>query len=441
MRENQEGKVPMRVLLISLAPVNPTFGSGNTFLNVMGLLEGAELASLCARAGETDPRVSRAFYITERMLLRNRFRGTPAGVLVQPAARPEEGEATAKDVRLHRFAHRHRWTVLFWARDLLWRISRWRSPRLKAFLEEYRPHVILASLSNTPHVNRLILYAAEVTGAKLVLYAWDNNYTYKQFTLSPLRWIKQAVDRASMRQVAARADLTYAICEDLKAAYEASFGREFHLLTKGGDFTGVPPVKAAYNRPLQLVYTGNLQNNRWKSLAVIARVLERINRDGLRAQLNIYTGTPLTKRMSRALDRGESSAVMGLVPPVEVARIQSEADMLVHAEATDLKNRLIVRHSFSTKLVDYMAAARPILAYGKRDMASICHLERNQCAVVADSPDGLYQKLTAVLGDEAALEDLARRAYACGRRCHEREDIRAMLTEDFKTLLNEREDV
>ena len=414
MRENQEGKVPMRVLLISLAPVNPTFGSGNTFLNVMEQLEGVELASLCARAGETDPRVSRAFYITERMLLRNRFRGTPAGVLVQPAARPEEGEATAKDVRLHRFAHRHRWTVLFWARDLLWRISRWRSPRLKAFLEEYRPHVILASLSNTPHVNRLILHAAEATGAKLVLYAWDNNYTYKQFTLSPLRWIKQAIDRASMRKVAARADLTYAICEDLKAAY---------------------------NRPLQLVYTGNLQNNRWRSLAVIARVLERINRDGLRAQLNIHTGTPMTKRMRRALDRGESSAVMGLVPPAEVARIQSEADMLVHAEATDLKNRLIVRHSFSTKLVDYMAAARPILAYGKRDMASIRHLERNQCAVVAESPDELYQKLTAVLGDEAALEDLARRAYACGRRCHGREDIRALLTEDFKTLTNEREGV
>ena len=200
-------------------------------------------------------------------------------------------------------------------------------------------------------------------------------------------------------------------------------------------------MKAAYNRPLQLVYTGNLQNNRWRSLAVIARVLERINRDGLRAQLNIHTGTPMTKRMRRALDRGESSAVMGLVPPAEVARIQSEADMLVHAEATDLKNRLIVRHSFSTKLVDYMAAARPILAYGKRDMASIRHLERNQCAVVAESPDELYQKLTAVLGDEAALEDLARRAYACGRRCHGREDIRALLTEDFKTLTNEREGV
>ena len=431
----------MRVLLISLAPVHPAFGSGNTFLNVMEQLDGVELASICARAGETDPRVSRAFYITERMLLRNRFRGTPAGVLVQPAAHPEEGEATAKDVRLHRFAHRHRWTVLFWARELVWRLSRWRSPELKAFLEAYQPDVIFACLSGTAYINRLILHVAKVTGARLVLYAWDNNYTYKQFTLSPLRWIKQVLDRASMRRVAARADLTYAICEDLKEAYETSFGREFYLLTKGGDFTGEPPVKIAYNHPLQLVYTGNLQNNRWRSLAVIARVLERINRDGLRAQLRIYTGTPLTKRMRRALDRGESSAVMGLVPPAEVARIQSEADMLVHAEATDLKNRLIVRHSFSTKLVDYMAAARPILAYGKRDMASIRHLERNQCAVVDERPDELYRKLTAVLAEETALDDWARRAYACGRRHHEHERIRAMLTQDFDVLLNQREDV
>lgn len=431
----------MRVLLISLAPVHPSFGSGNTFLNVMEQLDGVELASICARAGETDPRVSRAFYITERMLLRNRFKGTPAGVLVQPAVHPEEGKATATDARFHRFAHRHRWTVLFWARELVWRLSRWRSPELKAFLEAYQPDVIFACLSGTAHINRLILHVAKATGAKLVLYAWDNNYTYKQVALSPLRWIKQAMDRASMRRVAARANLTYAISEDLKAAYEASFGREFRLLTKGENFSGDAPVKAAYNHPLQLIYTGNLQNNRWKSLAVIARVLERINRDGLRAQLRIYTGSPLTKSMYRALHRGESSTVMGLVPTAEVARVQAEADMLVHAEATDLKSRLIVRHSFSTKLVDYMAAARPILAYGKRDMASIRHLERNQCAVVAESPDELYQKLTAVLAEETALDDLARRAYACGRCHHDRERIRVGLAQDFDVLLNPRETV
>ena len=425
----------MRVLLISLAPVHPTYGSGNTFLNLLECLDGVEVSSLCARAGETDPRVSRGFYVTERMLLGNLLRRTPAGVCVCPSAKTDGCRGSDGERKLHRFAHRHRWTVLFWARDLLWRVSRWKSPELQAFLQESKPDVILASLSNTPHVNRMILHAKAVTGAKLVLYAWDNNYTYKQFTLSPLRWIKQAFDRASMRRVAVRADLTYAICEELKREYETAFGRDFHLLTKGGDFSGDAPVKPTFNRPLQLVYTGNLQNNRWKSLGKIARVLERINRDGLSAQLRIYTGSPLTKAMSRALNRGESSAVMGLVPPSEVARIQSEADLLVHAEATDFKNRLTVRHSFSTKLVDYMAAARPILAYGKTDSASIRHLRDNAGAMVAESPDELYEKLTAVMHDGNALRKLSLRAYLCGRMHHERTDIRDTLTRDLAELM------
>ena len=127
--------------------------------------------------------------------------------------------------------------------------------------------------------------------------------------------------------------------------------------------------------------------------------------------------------------------MMGPVPPSEVARIQSEADLLVHAEATDLKNRLTVRHSFSTKLVDYMAAARPILAYGKADSASIRHLRDNAGAMVAESPDELYEKLTAVMHDGNALRKLSLRAYLCGRMHHERTDIRDTLTRNLAELM------
>lgn len=425
----------MRILLISQAPVNAGFGSGNTFLNLMDLLDNVEVASVCTRTGESDPRIHCAFYITEKMLLDNLLRRASVGRCVRPAEGAGTCPGSDRERKIQRFAHRHRWTLLFWARELLWKVSRWDSPELNAFLQECRPDIILTSLANHSHINRMTLRIKEITGAKLVLYAWDNNYTYKQLILSPLRWIKQAMDRASMRRVAARADLTYAICEELKREYETAFGRDFHLLTKGGDFSGDAPVKPTFNRPLQLVYTGNLQNNRWRSLGKIACVLERINRNGLTAQLRIYTGSPLTKAMSRALNRGESSAVMGLVPPSEVARIQSEADLLVHAEATDLKNRLTVRHSFSTKLVDYMAAARPILAYGKADSASIRHLRDNAGAMVAESPDELYEKLTAVMHDGNALRKLSLRAYLCGRMHHERTDIRDTLTRDFAELM------
>ncbi|MBE6653234.1 MAG: glycosyltransferase [Ruminococcaceae bacterium] len=428
----------MRVLLISLAPVHRGFGSGNTLLNLAEMLEDAELASLCARSGETDPAVTRAFCVTEGMLARNLFLGTSVGRVEEPGKYGRPPEESSAGRRLQRFAHRHRWTVLFWARDLLWRIGRWRSPELKRFLKDFQPDLILTFLSGTPHLNRLILHAAQETGAGLAVCAWDNNYTYRQLTLSPLRWIKQFSDRFSMRRLAARADVLYAICDDLKSAYEKAFGREFRLLTKGGDFSGEPPIKDSDGRPLQLVYAGNLQNRRWRSLAAVASVLERINAEEFRIQLRIYTGSSMSRRVRSLLDRGESSVVMGKAKPSDIPRILAEADVLVHAEATDLKNRLAVRHSFSTKLVDYMAAARPILAYGGKDTASVRYLVERECGVAADSPEELYGRLMELIRDEAARRELGEKAYACGRRYHNREDIREQLKKDVQALMSHR---
>ncbi len=424
----------MRVLFVSSSPICREKSIGNTFLNVFHDLEDVELASLYTRGGNPDPIISECFCITDKMLARNLLRGTPIGKRFVPRSNGEcvrSADASA----VVKLAKSVRLTVFYWAQELLWRVGRWRTKELQQFIEDFRPDIIFTVLSNQGYLNRMIGHVATVSGAKLVLYAWDNNYTYKQFTFSPLRWIKQFLDRISMRRLASRADRLYVICEGLKEDYERAFKRECFLLTKGGDFSAEPPVRTAYNHPLQLVYTGNIGLGRWKSLAKIAAVLERINQDGLRAQLRIYTGNPLTGRMNRALSRGETSVVMGSVPSAQVATIQTQADILVHVEATDLKNRLAVRHSFSTKIVDYLAAARPILAYGKRDVASIRHLAENDCAIVAESPDELCRRLTAVLTDETALDDLARRAYACGRRHHERADILEMLTRDFDTLL------
>ena len=177
------------------------------------------------------------------------------------------------------------------------------------------------------------------------------------------------------------ADLLYAISEVQRKDYQKSFSRHWNLLTKGADFSETPDIKMQYNMPMQLIYTGNIALNRWKSLKMIADVLESINQEGVCAQLRIYTGTSVTAAMHRALNRGESSFLMGSIPSSEVPDIQKNADMLVHVEAFDLKNRLTVRQSFSTKIVDYLKSARPIIVVGPKNVASIDHLIRNGCAV------------------------------------------------------------
>ena len=339
------------------------------------------------------------------------------------------GERTVID-----FMKSRRWTIFFWLQDLVWKIGRWKSPELEKFVTEYDPDVVFTVLSNSVFLNNLILHVHSLTKAKLVLYAWDNNYSLRQFMLSPLRWVKHFIDRASMRKVAAKADLFYVISQIQKEDYEKSFGKKCVVLTKGADFTELPMVKTHQNKPLQLVFTGNIGLNRWRSLKIISDALENINRDGIKAQLRIYTATPLTKKIEKALNRGESSFIMGSVPASKIPEIQNNADMLVHVEALDLKNKLLVRQSFSTKIVDYLKAARPILAVGPKDVASIDHLIRNDCAIVADNKKELEEKLRAALADTSVLNAVVEKAYDCGRKYHNKQDIQNMLVADLNAV-------
>ena len=426
----------MRVLLVSVVPVSKSVSSGNTLLNVMENFDDVELRNVCVRAGTPDTDISKCFCVTEKMLIKNLLGKGPAGVSFVPAERNSEPRRNKTENRILRFVHAHRWTLLLWAQAMVWHVGRWKSKELKEFVEDYDPDIVFTFLSATPFLNRMIMHIMKLAPrAKLVLFAWDNTYSYKQLMLSPLMWIQRFMDRFPMRKVAVRADKFYVICKEMKEEYEKSFDRECKILTKGADFTDEAQLKGTYNRPLQLVYTGNILLNRWKSLARIAEALERVNQNGVRAQLRIYTGNTLTKRMDQALNRGESSIVMGSVPSSQVAQIQKEADMLVHVESMDLKNRLWVRQSFSTKIVDYLAASRPILAYGPFDVASIAHLRDNACAVVANKPEELYEQLLALVDHDGALDELAAKAYQCGRAYHQQSEIRKMLRRDFNELL------
>ena len=422
----------MRILFVSASPIKKELSIGNTFLNLFENVDDVELASICTRGGAPDPKISKCFCITERMLINNILKKTPVGKEIDSNKDSVSDNSQNKTVDI---AKKYRFTFFFWLQDLIWKLGRWKSPELDKFIQEYNPDIIFSVFSNSVYLNNLISYVKKVSGKKLVVYAWDNNYSLKQFYLSPLRWIKHFIDRRSMRRVAKETDLFYVISNVQKVDYSRAFKIECKLLTKSADFSGEPSIKGSYNKPAQLVYTGNIGLNRWKSLAHIANVLEKINSDGIKAQLKIYTGNTVTKEMSYALNKGESSLIMGNVASDKVNEIQQNADMLVHVEALDLRNKLTVRQSFSTKIVDYLATARPILAFGPKDVASIDHFVKNDCAIVADSEDELLAKLTDIINNETKLNEIAAKAYECGSKFHNKCDIDTMIKSDMIQLI------
>ena len=93
-----------------------------------------------------------------------------------------------------------------------------------------------------------------------------------------------------------------------------------------------------------------------------------------------------------------------------------------------------MHQSFSTKLVDYFKAARPILAVGPRGVASIEHLRENNCALLAETEEELFEKLQPLVDDYERLHILAKNAYECGRKNHDETAMKQMLERDMRQL-------
>lgn len=426
----------MRVLFVSASPIQKEVSIGNTFLNLFAESENITLASVYTRGGVPDAAISQAFCLTDAMLVKNLLRKTPVGKTVPCGETAEKTAPPPQDSsKLAKFMKRYRLSVFFWAQDLLWRVGRWKSPELQKFVEDFQPDIVFTVLSDSPFLNRLILHIVKISGAKLALYAWDNNYSLKMFALSPLRWIRQICNRVSMRKVVAVADMFYVISDVQKRDYEKAFKKPCKVLTKCADFSS-PQFKTAYERPLQLVYTGNLGLNRWKSLSYIVDALKTVNQNGVKAQLNIYSATPLTAKMQKALQAEGSVRFMGSVSAKEIPQIQANADVLVHVEAMDLKNRLAVRQSFSTKIVDYLSAARPIFAVGPRDVASVSCLAEHDAAIVASNKKEVAEKLTQLTENPSLCAEYAQKAWQLGKQNFEQSIVQPSFFADMESLIN-----
>lgn len=418
----------MRVLVITRAPWRNDNNTGNTMTNFFSNMKDVEFYNLYFR--DQLPKndvVVKSFAISEGQLIRNLLKRTLVGKEVYE----QDTTSLNSEDGIYKSAKKVGTVLLAFIRDLLWSIGKWNSNGFKKFLEEIKPDVVFMPVFNCFYPHKILQFVKKQTGAKIILFHADDNYTLKQFSLSPMYWIYRFNLRKWVRKSVKISDVNYAISHIQKEEYEKAFNKPFKVLTKGLDFDEVPKFKTEYNNPLQLVFTGNIGVNRWKSLSIIADALKEINADVIKAQMKIYTATPITEKMEQALNIENSSKIMGFVDSSEIAGIQSNADMLIHVEAMDLKNKLLVRQSFSTKIVDYFKSARPILAVGPKDVASIDHLIRNDCAIVADNKQELIKKLTECINNNNMLTEIAVKGYECGKKYHNQEQINKMILNSF----------
>ncbi|WP_152969761.1 hypothetical protein [Pedobacter sp. Hv1] len=431
----------MKILILSSTPWRDDNSFGDSYSNIFGNIKEIEIANIyCSMGLPNNSIASHFFQMSEKKLLLNLIdKENKTGDIVLIPNR-KDNELTpvpiaTKEQKIFRFFQKNRYMVFMWAREIIWFLGRWKSKELNKFIDDFNPDLIFTPIYINPYMNRIGLYVKKYSGKKMLGYVSDDVYTLRQFSINPFFWIDRLVNRFFVKKVVDQCDLLYVISDIQKKDYDVCFNKDCHILFKGGNFD-VIPVRKPINTPVKLLYTGNIGAGRYKSLALIGEALDKINEDGVKAILTIYSQTPLNKKKSTTLLNFKSLSFRGGISQEEVKIKQQEADVLIYVESFDLREKLMVRQSFSTKIVDYLRSAKCIFAVGSTICASIDYLIDNDAAIVATHKNEIEVKLTQLIKSPEKLINYGYKAWQCGKKNHQIEDIQATLLRDFNQILN-----
>jgi hypothetical protein len=267
-------------------------------------------------------------------------------------------------------------------RELLWKYSKWETPELHEWVKEFSPDVLFFQGSSCAFAYKIALRLSEKYKLPLVLQLTDD-YTRSIYPLSVVQMHNQRVFNRHLARAIQQASTVIPICEYMEAEYMCRFGGRYVTLMNTTRSIGELPERAAVGGA-RLLYAGNVLIGRHYVLGAIGRALSKINsRCGTTHTLTIHSPWRIPDAIASYLAEIPSVVIGRTLSAEELSAAIADANVVVHVESFDARMRRVTRLSMSTKIPEYLASRRCMLAVGPADVASIRYLLDNAIAVVA----------------------------------------------------------
>ena len=402
----------MRILVISRTPWRKDNSFGNTYSNFFSKMEDVEIANIYLGDGwpDKDNKNLVSYYcLSEEKMAKSiikRGLSKSVGFQFSPDSIPDSKQNDKKQQShyksLFSMAKVKRWNVLFCIREFIWKHGKYDKQDVLKFVKDFKPDVIFLSFYYAKYVSNFALFLKRYIDVPMISEAAIDIYTLKQLSFDPIFWLHRLGVRKVVRKTADKSEFLFVISEKQRREYTNILNKHCKVLYKAPDNHRKLYDYSRMNNPVKFLFTGNISSRRWKSLSLLGNVLKELKF----GQLDIYTPTPLTRIMKKSL---ANSVVHNPVSAQEVVKLQNEADVLIHAESFDLKSKLAVRYSISTKVMDYISTERCILAIGPSDVASIEFLKDKNLALTASSKDEIMEVVKEIRDNNSIVFECAKR--------------------------------
>lgn len=390
----------MRILVLTLNAWNDSNSTGNTISNLLKNIHEDNVANVYCRNEKIDNKICKKYFrITEKDIIKAvfNFNKSYCGTILTPVFHEKSNSETniSGNGRIGDFLRKYRFTSLLLLRELIWHTGVWKNNKLKNFLLDFNPEVIYMHGHCNIYMHNLLEYCRIMTGAKTVVFWGDDMYGRKNYM--PLGFLYETLLRRRFKKTIENASLllggSLKLCKEYSLIFNKKFipfFKECSLLNKS--------IKSQFNKPITVVYAGNLLFGRDKILSKIATAINNINRNNneLIYQLNIYSNTILSTKLKRILDNRPSCFFWGCKEYTYVCKAMDQADFSLFAESFDDDNIRQTRLSFSTKIIDCMQSCSAILAVGPISIASMEYISENKIGVVITNLKNIEEDLMMI---------------------------------------------
>lgn len=433
----------MRILILSNYPWKNNNSFGNTYSSIFKNVPNTEIAHIYLFDGTPDPlpNVTRYYQILERDVMKSVLnRSEPVGKPIYIDSTTHEDTIQHHDEEIKgksygsllSFGKRHHWQVLFWARELAWKLGRINYKGLMDFVNDFKPDIFFLPYSYIFYTNRLALYIKAHYDFPMVMEMAMDHYSLKRVSRNPFFWLDRFGKRRQIRELVKQSEMMFVISKKLKEEVESHLNIPCRVLYKTPDKDRAVGLYQGNKSTVRFLFTGNILSNRWKSLAILVKVLKSQNY----GHLDIYTANPISNAIDKALNVEGCSTIHPPVSQAEVIRLQNEADVLVHTEAFDRYNKSLVRCAISTKIMDYLSVGRCVLAIGPSDISSIEYLSENNVALTANSEEELVGVIKRMKQNPNLILEYAQRGRDYLEYHLNAEQMREKLYEDLQKVID-----
>lgn len=339
--------------------------------------------------------------------------------------------------KLMKTASEHK-SLLRIIRELLWSLGTWNTKELNLWIDKQKPDIIFSLLGNNLFVHHILLKIAKKHNLPFVAYYTDDyvlNCTDKSLLGRLHWWLTKRVYKKSMKA----ASKCYAIGEKMSKEYGKIYSRQFSLLGNCIDFEKFSEFNSIHidlEKPVIISYIGNLGYSRWKTICDLGKLCTELNREkGWNIIINVYA----LEVEDSIIQKFSCSGVhyKGNLSPQGVIETMRKSEVLLHVESFEQSCRDAVHYSVSTKISEYLASRRLIIAYGPHEVASIELFIENKFGCVLtdlDTRNNKREKLIMALNNYNNNKFQAEYNYC--RKYYDRKTTRQRLLGDMQSIVN-----